>query len=91
MNLRLRGVNAFVCMPLHSVCDYTSVGVSLSCVVRKVTCPSPVAKKTDAWMVKELRKSLRLHTVAYTENNVYNICVWRERHARDVRSKEPFG
>ena len=50
--------------------------VSLCCMVTKVMFHkgSNVAKKIDAWIQKELRDSqYRGCTVAYKENNVYNI------------------
>ena len=76
-NLRIRGVQAPVCKPLLSVGDYTTMGgVTVlhgdkGYMFHK---GSNVAKKIDTWIQKELRDSqYRGCTVAYKENNVYNI------------------
>ena len=77
LNFRVRGVQAPVCEPLLSVGEYTTMGgVTVLCgdkgyVFHK---GSNVAKKIDAWIQKELRDChYRGCTVAYKENNVYNI------------------
>ena len=76
-NLRVRGVQAPLCKPLLSVGEYTTMGgVTVlygdkGYVFHK---GSNVAMKIDAWIQKELRDSqYRGCTVAYKENNVYNI------------------
>ena len=75
-NLRIRGVQAPVCKPLLSVGEYTTKGGVIVLYGDKGYMfhkGSNVAKKMDAW-VQELRDSLyRGRTVAYKENNVYNI------------------
>ena len=75
--LRVRGVQAPVCQPLLSVGEYTSIGgVAVLYGDRGYLfhSGSHVAKKFDAWIRKEMRNS-QYHgcTVAYKENNVYNI------------------
>ena len=76
-NLRIRGVQAPVCKPLLSVGEYTTKGgVTVLYGNKGYTFHkgSTVAKKIDAWVQKELRDSqYRGCTVAYKENNVYNI------------------
>ena len=76
-NLKVRGVQAPVCKPLLSVGEYTTMGgVTVlngdkGYMFHK---GSNVAKKSDAWIQKELRVShYRECTVAYKENDVYNI------------------
>ena len=76
-NLQLRGVQAPVCKSLLSVGEYTTkCGVTVlygdkGYMFHK---GSNVAKKIDAWVQKELRDSqYRGCTVAYKDNNVYNI------------------
>ena len=58
---------------------------SLSCMVTKVTCStrcSTAGKKIDAWIQKAMRDSQHYGcTVAYKENNVYNI------HLKPTRNK----
>ena len=76
-NLRVRGVQAPVCKPLLSVGEYTTTGGVTVLYGDKGYMfhkGSNVAKKIDAWIQKELRDSqYRGCTVAYKENNVYNI------------------
>ena len=76
-NLRVRGVQAPVCKPLLSVGEYTTMGGVAVLYGDKGYMfhkGSNVAKKIDAWIQKELRDSqYRGCTVAYKENNVYNI------------------
>ena len=76
-NLRIRGVQAPVCKPLLSVGEYTTMGGVTVLYGDKGYMfhkGSNVAKKIDAWVQKELRDSqYRGCTVAYKENNVYNI------------------
>ena len=76
-NLRVRGVQAPVCKPLLSIGEYTTMGgVTVSYGDKGYTFHkgSNVAKKIDAWIQKELRDSqYRGCTIAYKENNVYNI------------------
>ena len=76
-NLRVRGVQAPVCKPLLSVGEYTTMGGATLLYGDKGYMfhkGSNVAKKIDAWIQKELRDSqYRGCTVAYKENNVYNI------------------
>ena len=78
-SLRVRGVQAPVCKPLLSVGDYTTMGGVTVLYGNKGYMfhkGSNVAKKIDAWTQKELRDSqYRACTVAYRENNVYNICM----------------
>ena len=70
-------MQAPVCKPLLSVGEYTKMGgVTVSygdtgCMFHK---GSNVAKKIDAWIQKEMRDS-QYHgcTVAYKENNVYDL------------------
>ena len=76
-NLKIRRVQAPVCKPLLFVGEYTTMGgVTVlygdkGYVFHK---GSNVSKKLDAWVQKELRDSQhRGCTVAYKENNVYNI------------------
>ena len=76
-NLRVRGVQAPVCKPLLSVGEYTTTG-GVTVLYGDKSCMFPkgsnVVKKIDAWIQKELRDSQhRGCTVAYKENNVYNI------------------
>ena len=76
-NLRVRGVQAPVCQPLLSVGEYTTTGGVIVLYGDKgyrFHNGSNVAKKIDAWIQMELRDSqYRGCTVAYKENNVYNI------------------
>ena len=76
-NLKIRGVQAPVCKPLLSVGEYTTKGGVTVLYGDKGYMfhkGSNVAKKMDAWVQKELRDSqYRGCTVAYKENNVYNI------------------
>ena len=76
-NLRVRGVQAPVCKPLLSVGEYTTMGGVTVLYGDKGYMfhqGSNVAKKNHAWIQKELRDSqYRGCTVAYKENNVYNI------------------
>ena len=76
-NLRVRGIQAPVCKPLLSVGEYTTTGgVTVLCGDKGYMFHkgSNVAKKIDVWIQKELRDSeYRGCTVAYKENNVYNI------------------
>ena len=78
-NLKIRGVQAPVCKPLLSVGEYTTKGGVTVLYGDKGYMfhkGSNVAKKMDAWVQKELRDSqYRGCTVAYKENNVYNIYV----------------
>ena len=78
-NLRIRGVQAPVCKPLLSVGEYTTKGGNTVLYGDKGYMfhkDSNVAKKIDAWVQRELRDSqYRGCTVAYKENNVYNIYV----------------
>ena len=78
-NLRIRGVQAPVCKPLLSVGEYTTMGgvtVSYGDKGYMFHKGSNVAKKMDAWVQKEFRDAqYRGCTVAYKENNVYNIDV----------------
>ena len=78
-NLRIRGVQAPVCKPLLSVGEYTTKGGVTVLYGDKGYMfhkGSNVAKKIDAWVQKEFRDSqYRGCTVAYKENNVYNIYV----------------
>ena len=75
--VNLRGVQAPVCKPLLSVGEYTTMGGVTVLYGDKGYLfhkGSNVAKKIDAWTQKELRDSqYRGCTVAYKENNVYNI------------------
>ena len=77
-NLRIR-VQAPVCKPLLSVGEYTTKGGVTVLYVDKGYMfhkGSNVAKKMDVWVQKELRDSrYRGCTVAYKENDVYNIYV----------------
>ena len=77
LNLRVRGVQAPVCKPLLSVGEYTTMGGVTVLYGDKGYMfhkGSNVAKKIDIWIQKELRGSqYRGCTVAYKENNVYNI------------------
>ena len=77
LNLRVRGVQAPVCKPLLCVGEYTTMGGVTVLYGNKgymFNKGSNVAKKIDAWIQKELRDSqYRSCTVAYKENNVYNI------------------
>ena len=66
-----------MCKPLLSVGEYTTKG-GVTLLYGDKVCTfhkgSNVAKKIDAWVQKELRDSqYRGCTVAYKENNVYNI------------------
>ena len=77
VNLRVRGVQAPVCKPMLSIGEYTSIGgvaVLYGDSGYLFHKGSKVAKKIDAWIQKEMRDS-QYHgcTVAYKENNVYNI------------------
>ena len=76
-NLRIRGVQAPVCKPLLSVGEYTTMGGATVLYGDKGYMfhkGSNAAKKIDAWVQKESRDSqYRGCTVAYKENNVYNI------------------
>ena len=76
-NLRVRGVQAPVCKPLLSVGEYTTMGGITVLYGDKgymLHKGSNVAKKIDAWSQKEMRDSQNYGcTVAYKENNVYNI------------------
>ena len=76
-NLKIQGVQAPVCKPLLSVGEYTTKGGVTVLYGDKGYMfhkGSNVAKKIDAWVQKELRDSqYRGCTVAYKENNVYNI------------------
>ena len=76
-NLKIRGVQAPVCKPLLSVGEYTTKGGVTVLYGDKGYMfhkGSNVAKKMDAWVQKELRDSqYRGCTVAYKENNLYNI------------------
>ena len=76
-NLRVRGVQAPVCKPLFSVGEHTTMGGVTVLYGDKGYMfhkGSTVAKKIDAWIQKEMRDSqYRGCTVAYKENNVYNI------------------
>ena len=76
-NIRVRGVQASVCKPLLSVGEYTTTGGVTVLYGDKdymFHIGSNVAKKIDAWIQKELRDSqYRDCTVAYKENDVYNI------------------
>ena len=76
-NFRVRGVQAPMCKSLLSVGEYTTMG-GVTVLYRDKGYMfhkgSNVAKKIDAWIQKELRDSqYRGCTVAYKENNVYNI------------------
>ena len=77
VNLRVRGVQAPVCKPLLSVGEYTTMGgVTVLCGDKGYMLHkgSNVTKKIDAWIQKEMRDSQNYGcTVAYKENNVYNI------------------
>ena len=76
-NLRVRGVQAQVCKPLLSVGEYTMMGgvtVLYGDKGHMFHKGSNVAKKIDAWVLKELRDSqYRGCTVTYKENNVHMI------------------
>ena len=76
-NLRVRGVQAPVCKPLLSVGKYTTMGGVTVLYGDKGYMfhkGSNAAKKIYVWIQKELRDSqYRDCTVAYKENNVYNI------------------
>ena len=78
-NLKVRGVQAPVCKPLLSVGEYTTMGGVTVLYGDKGYMfhkGSNIAKKIDAWIQKELRDSqYRGCTVAYKENNLYNICM----------------
>ena len=78
-SFRIRGVQALVCKPLLSVGEYTTKGGVTVLYGNKGYMfhkGSTVAKKIDAWIQKELRDSqYRGFTIAYKENNVYNICM----------------
>ena len=78
-NLRVRGVQAPVRKPLLSVGEYTTTGGVTVLYGDKGYMfhkGSNVAKKMDAWVQIELRDSqYRGCTVAYKENNVYNMYV----------------
>ena len=77
VNLRVRGVQAPVCKPLLSVGKYTTMGgVTVLCGDKGYMFHkgSNVAKKIDACIQKEMSGSQYFGcTVAYKENNVYNI------------------
>ena len=66
-----------MCKPLLSVGEYTTKGgVTVLCGDKGYMFHkgSNVAKKIDAWIQKEMRDSQYYGcTVAYKENNVYNI------------------
>ena len=87
-NLRVRGVQAPVCKPLCLLENTRRWVESLCCMVTKVTCStkgSNVAKKIDAWIQRELKDSqYRGCTVAWKENNVYNIYMKPRRNKIDV-------
>ena len=77
VNLRVRGVQAPVCKPLLSVGEYTTMSRATVLYGDKgymLHKGSIVAKKIDAWIQKEMRHTQYYGcTVAYRENNVYNI------------------
>ena len=76
-NLRVRGVQAPVCKPLLSFGEYTTTGGVIVLYGDKGYMfhrRSNVAKKIDAWIQKDVRDSqYHVCTVAFKENNVYNI------------------
>ena len=82
VNLRVRGVQALVCKPLLSVGECTTMGGVTVLYGDKGYMfhkGSNVAKKIDAWIQKEMRDSHYYGcTVAYKENNVYNIYLNRK-------------
>ena len=87
-NLKIRGVQATVCKPLLSVGEYTTMGGVTVLYGDKGYMfhkGSNVAKKIDVWIQKELRDSqYRGCTVAYKENNVYNIYMKPRRNKIDA-------
>ena len=77
-----------VCKPLLSVGEYTTTGGVTVLYGNKGYMfhkGSTVAKKIDAWIQKELRDS-QYHgcTIAYKENNVYNINMKPRRNDTDA-------
>ena len=87
-SFRIRDVQAPVCNPLLSVGEYTTMGGVTVLYGNKgynFHKGSTVAKKIDAWIQKELRDS-QCHgcTIAYTENNVYNIHMKPRRNETDA-------
>ena len=76
-NIRMRGVKAPVCKPLLSVGECTTMGGATVMYGDKgymFSKDSSVAKKIDGWIQEELeRTQYQGCTVAYKENNVYNI------------------
>ena len=77
VNLRVRGFLAPVCKPLLSVVENTTMGgVTVLCGDKGYMFHqgSNVSKKIDAWTQKQMIDSHYYGcTVAYKENNVYNI------------------
>ena len=94
-NLRVRGVQAPVWKPLLSVGEYTTkVGVTVLYSNKGYMFHkgSTVAKKIDAWIQKDLRDS-QCHgcTIAYKENNVYNIHMTPRRNKTDALPLSSLG
>ena len=89
-NLKIRGVQAPVCKPLLSIGEHTTKGGVTVLYGDKGYMfhkGSNVAKKMDAWVQKELRDSqYRGCTVAYKENNVYDIHVKPRENKIDAMS-----
>ena len=98
-NLKVRGVQAPVCKPLLSVGEYTTMGGVTVLYGDKGYMfhkGSNVAKKIDAWIQKELRDSqYRGCTVAYKENNVYNVhekkTILMRCHCLEIQNREVAG
>ena len=88
VNLRVRGVQAPVCTPLLSVGEYTTMGGFTVLYGDKGYMfhkGSNVAKKIDVWIQKEMRDVQYYDcTVAYKENNVYNIYLTPKRTKTDA-------
>ena len=87
-NLKIRGVQAPVCKPLFNVGEYTTMGgvtVFHGDKGYMFHSGSNVAKNIDAWIQTEMRDS-QYHgcTVAYKENNVYNIYMKPRRNKTDA-------
>ena len=81
-------MQAPVCKPLLSVGEYTTKGGVTVLYGNKGYMfheGSTVAKKIDAWIQKELRDSqYQGCTIAYKENNVYNIYMKPRRNELDA-------
>ena len=76
-NLKVRGVQSPVCKPVLSIGEYTTTGGVIVLYCDKCYMfheGSNVAKNIDAWIQKEMKDSQYYGcTVAYQENNVYDI------------------